>query len=140
MNWIVSLIQNGDPCSNEVVVTSFFQTVHDILTCPWISPTLVSAYYAYSCPYCVLFCKKNLITQIFIFFQKFLEVLTKFPVKYLLYPVTSLSSYCNHTKPVFLLTDILFSQLSSFKESYVDERCVFIACTVHVVNKPNTIQ
>jgi hypothetical protein len=139
VNWIVSLIQNGDPCSNEVVVTSFFQTVHDILTCPWISPTLVSAHY--TCPYCMLFLQKKLNCLNFnIFFQKFLEVLTKFPVKYLLYPVTSLSSYCNHTKPVFLLTDILFSQLSSFKESYVDERCVFIACTVHVVNKPNTIQ
>ena len=92
VNWIVSLIQNGDPCSNDVVIASFFQTAHDILTGSWTS-TL-----------------------------KFLEILTKFPVKYLLYPVTALSSHCSHTKPVFLLTDILFSQLSAFKETYVDER------------------
>ncbi|CAB3983805.1 telomere-associated RIF1 isoform X2 [Paramuricea clavata] len=95
VNWIVLLIQNGDPKTTDDVIASLFLTANDILTYSHLSPNLV---------------------------LKFLEVLTKIPLKYLIHSVAVLSSTCCQGKPLFLLTDILFRQLSAFKESYVDER------------------
>lgn len=55
------------------------------------------------------------------------------PTKYLLHPVAALLSSCCQGKPVFLLTDTLFIQLSAFKESYVNERYVLVTCEAELL-------